>query len=63
MVFPHTLCEEPSQPRPMSIMASCRSMIVAVSPVLATITLLALLVGMEGGAAWAQTGRTQPLSG
>ena len=37
-------------------MASCRSMIVAVSPVLATMTLLALLVGMEGGAAWAQTG-------
>jgi hypothetical protein len=31
-------------------------MIVAVSPVLATMTLLALLVGMEGGAAWAQTG-------
>jgi len=40
----------------MSIMLSCRSMIVAVSPVLATMTLLALLVGMEGGAAWAQTG-------
>jgi hypothetical protein len=56
MVFPRTLCEEPSQPRPMSIMLSCRSMIVAVSPVLATMTLLALLVGMEGGAAWAQTG-------
>ncbi len=37
-------------------MLSCRSMIVAVSPVLATMTLLALLVGMEGGAAWAQTG-------
>lgn len=29
---------------------------IAVSPVLATMTLLALLVGMEGGAAWAQTG-------
>lgn len=37
-------------------MLSCRSMIVAVSPVLATMTLLALLVGMAGGAAWAQTG-------
>ena len=37
-------------------MLSCRSMIVAVSPVLATMTLLALLVGMEGGAIWAQTG-------
>lgn len=37
-------------------MLSCRFMIVAVSPVLATMTLLALLVGMEGGAAWAQTG-------
>ena len=37
-------------------MLSCKSMIVAVSPVLATMTLLALLVGMEGGAAWAQTG-------
>ena len=37
-------------------MPSRRSMIVAVSPVLATMTLLALLVGMEGGAAWAQTG-------
>ena len=37
-------------------MLLCRSMIVAVSPVLATMTLLALLVGMEGGAAWAQTG-------
>ena len=37
-------------------MLSCRSMIVAVSPVLATMTLLALLVGMDGGAAWAQTG-------
>jgi len=31
-------------------------MIVAMSPVLATVTLLVLLVGMEGGAAWAQTG-------
>lgn len=40
----------------MSIMLSCRSMMIAVSPVLATMTLLALLVGMEGGAAWAQTG-------
>ena len=37
-------------------MLSRRSMIVAVSPVLATMTLLALLVGMEGGAIWAQTG-------
>lgn len=37
-------------------MLSCRSMIVAVSPVLATMTLLALLVGVEEGAAWAQTG-------
>lgn len=40
----------------MSIMLSCRSMMIAVSPVLATMSLLALLVGMEGGAAWAQTG-------
>jgi hypothetical protein len=40
----------------MSIMLSSRSMIVAVSPVLATMTLLALLVGVEEGAAWAQTG-------
>ena len=31
-------------------------MIVAVSPVLATMTLLALLAGMEGDPAWAQTG-------
>lgn len=37
-------------------MLSCRSMIVAVSPVLATMTLLGLVLGMEGGAAWAQTG-------
>jgi len=37
-------------------MPSRRSMIVAMSPVLATVTLLVLLVGMEGGAAWAQTG-------
>ena len=37
-------------------MLSRRSMIVAVSPVLATMTLLALLVGMEWGGAWAQTG-------
>ena len=37
-------------------MPSCRSMIVAVSPVLATMTLLALLMGIEGGAAWAQSG-------
>ena len=29
---------------------------IAVSPVLATMSLLALLVGMYGGAAWAQTG-------
>ena len=40
----------------MSIMLSCRSMMIAVSPVLATMSLLALLVGMDGGAAWAQTG-------
>jgi hypothetical protein len=40
----------------MSIMLSRRSMMIAVSPVLATMTLLTLLVGMEGGAAWAQTG-------
>jgi hypothetical protein len=40
----------------MSIMLSRRSMMIAVSPVLATMTLLALLVGIEGGAAWAQTG-------
>lgn len=37
-------------------MLSRRSMIVAVSPVLATMTLLGLVLGMEGGAAWAQTG-------
>jgi len=37
-------------------MPSRRSMIVAMSPVLATVTLLALLAGMEGDAAWAQTG-------
>lgn len=37
-------------------MLSCRFMIVAVSPVLATMTLLGLVLGMEGGAAWAQTG-------
>jgi len=37
-------------------MPSRRSMIVAMSPVLATVTLLVLLVGMERGAAWAQTG-------
>jgi hypothetical protein len=40
----------------MSIMPSRRSMMIAVSPVLATMTLLVLLVGIEGGAAWAQTG-------
>ena len=37
-------------------MPSCRSMIVAASPVLATMTLLALLMGIEAGAAWAQSG-------
>jgi len=37
-------------------MPSRRSMIVAMSPVLATVTLLALLAGMEEDAAWAQTG-------
>jgi hypothetical protein len=56
MVFPRTFCEEPSLPRPMSIMLSCRSMMIAVSPVRATMTLLALLVGTEWSAAWAQTG-------
>jgi hypothetical protein len=40
----------------MSIMLSRKSMMIAVSPVLATMTLLALLVGIERGAAWAQTG-------
>jgi hypothetical protein len=40
----------------MSIMLSCRPMMIALSPVLATMTLMALLVGMKGGTAWAQTG-------
>jgi hypothetical protein len=31
-------------------------MMIALSPVLATMTLMALLVGMKGGTAWAQTG-------